>query len=292
MGHSDRRRRHSTRSGAKGLWTLGAIVASSLFVVASAYAASRQAQERTARKACLSGDYTKGVSILSELFVDTHDPTYIFNQGRCFEQNRRYEDAIARFQEYLRAGTNLGTSDRASAEKHISDCQDLLAKQTGQTGLPAATQAPAAPVQAPIPQQSSAAPPPASGTPMPVPVVLQQMQPQPASASGSGLRTAGIVTASIGGAAVIAGVIFNLKVNSMASDMQNTPGGYSDGKESDRKTYETLGWISYGVGAACVATGAALYVLGLKSGPRGSTSVALVPAFSPSQVGAILEGAF
>ena len=46
--------------------------------------------------ACLSGDYTKGVAILSELFVDTKDPTYLFNQGRCFEQNRRYDDAIAR----------------------------------------------------------------------------------------------------------------------------------------------------------------------------------------------------
>jgi hypothetical protein len=32
--------------------------------------------------ACLSGDYTKGVAILSELFVDTKDPTYLFNQGR------------------------------------------------------------------------------------------------------------------------------------------------------------------------------------------------------------------
>jgi hypothetical protein len=271
------------------MWTLGAIVASSLFVAASVHAASRQAQERTARKACLSGDYMKGVSILSDLFVDTHDPTYIFNPGRCFEQNRRYEDAIARFQEYLRAGTNLGPSDKASAEKHISDCQDLLAKQTGQ---PAATQAPAAPVQAPILQQASAAPPPASVTPRPVPVVLQQMQPQPASAPGSGLRTTGIITASIGGAAVIAGVIFNLKVNSMASDMQNTPGGYSDGKESDRKTYETLGWVSYGVGAACVVTGAILYVVGLKSGSRMSSPVALVPTFAPGHAGALLKGAF
>ena len=69
-----------------------------------ALAASRQAQELTARTSCLSGDYAKGVAILSELFVDTKDATYIFNQGRCFEQNSRYQDAIARFQEYLRAG--------------------------------------------------------------------------------------------------------------------------------------------------------------------------------------------
>jgi hypothetical protein len=101
----------------------------------SAQAASRQAQERKAHKACLSGDYAKGVSILSDLFVDSDDPTYILNQGRCFEQNRRYEDAIARFQEYLRAGMNLKPSDKVLAEKHIADCQNLLTKQPDYTWL-------------------------------------------------------------------------------------------------------------------------------------------------------------
>ncbi len=92
-----------------------------------ALAASKQAQERAARMACLSGDYNKGVTILSELFVDTKDPTYIFNQGRCFEQNHRYEDAISRFEEYLRVpGAKLDAADRAAAEKHISDCKDWL----------------------------------------------------------------------------------------------------------------------------------------------------------------------
>jgi hypothetical protein len=30
------------------------------------------------------------VEILAGLYVDTNDPTYIFNQGRCFEQTHRY----------------------------------------------------------------------------------------------------------------------------------------------------------------------------------------------------------
>jgi len=46
------------------------------------------------------------------------------------------------------------------------------------------------------------------------------------------------------------------------------------------------------VGAACVATGAVLYYLGLRSGSAGSTSFALVPAFAPGQAGALLKGAF
>src|SRR5664279_288568 len=96
-------------------------------LAAGKQAQGREPQERAARKACLNGDYTKGVAILSELFVDTKDPTYLFNQGRCFEQNHRYEDALSRFEEYLRAAQGtLDAADQAAAEKHIADCKDRL----------------------------------------------------------------------------------------------------------------------------------------------------------------------
>ena len=87
-------------------------------------------------------------------------------------------------------------------------------------------------------------------------------------------------------------MILNLKVNSMANDMQNTPGGYSPSKESDRKTYQTLGWIGYGAGAACVATGAVLYVLSLRSAGQPGSSVALVPTIGQGQAGVSLSGAY
>jgi hypothetical protein len=240
-------------------------------------------RERTARTACLSGDYAKGVAILAELFVTTKNPVFIYNQARCYEQNRRYEDSIARFQEYLRAGKRLSKEEKADSQKHIVDCQDLLAKQSIPVVAPPTPTPPA-----PAAVQGSA-------TPVPViaaaPPVVQQSNSQLGGEPGSGLRTAGIVTAAVGGAALVAGVILNLKVNSLASDLQKTD-GYSASKVSDRKSYETLGWVSYGVGAACVATGAVLYYLGLRSGSAGSTSVALVPAFAPGQAGAFLKGAF
>ena len=56
----------------------------------------------------------------------------------------------------------------------------------------------------------------------------------PSPTSGSGLLTASIVTASVSEAAFFAGFIFNIKVNSVAGDMETTPGTYSSGKESDR----------------------------------------------------------
>jgi hypothetical protein len=221
--------------------------------------------------------------MLSELFVDTEDPTYIYNQGRCFEQNLRYEEAIGRFQECLRAGKKISKAERADAQKHIADCKGLIASQS-QPAV-AAPAAVTAPVVVPAP---AVAPTPVAWA---VPPIVQQTNQQPAGESGSGLRTAGIITAAFGGAAVVSGVILNLKVNSMASDMQKT-NGYTDGKDSDRKTYQTLGWVGYGVGVACVATGAVLYYLGVRSGPPGTSSVALVPAFAPGQASASVKGVF
>jgi tetratricopeptide (TPR) repeat protein len=87
-------------------------------------------------KACLTGNTSKGVEILADLFIETRDPTYLFNQGRCFEQNRRYEDAIARFREYLLRDRKLGAEEKVDAERHIAACQFYLGKiETGQPAL-------------------------------------------------------------------------------------------------------------------------------------------------------------
>jgi tetratricopeptide (TPR) repeat protein len=263
------------------------LAVSSLLVATSVQAGGKDTQrERSARKACLAGDYAKGVSILSDLFLDSKDATHIFNQGRCLEQNGRFEDAVFRFQEYLRLATDLGEADKGAARKHIADCQDQLAKRNGQPAAdapaPSAAVAPAA-VQGPAQSPAVVEPPPPS-------ILVQSNQP-PVVESGSRIRTAGIVTAGVGGAALLAGVVFNLKANSIASSYQDR-GGYTQGKESDRKTYETLAWVGYGVGAACVATGAVIYLFGRKGDASGSSALAVLPAFAPGEAGAVLKGAF
>jgi hypothetical protein len=115
-------------------WRSLAACAAFILAARAAQAKDVDAQEREARTACLAGDYAKGVAILSKLFVSTKDPVFIYNQGRCFEQNHRYEDAVARFQEYLRVGRKLSKTEKAEAEKHVADCQDLLAKQRPSQG--------------------------------------------------------------------------------------------------------------------------------------------------------------
>jgi hypothetical protein len=245
-------------------------------------AASRDARERSARTACLAGNYAKGITILSELFVETNDATYIYNQGRCLEQNARYTEAIARFQEYLGVGRKLTAGDKADTQKHIAACESMLAKQQqpGVVAGPEATQGVVVASPSPTFPQTVASPPVERAV---------ASQPQDVRLPGRGLRTAGIVVAGVGGAALVAGVILNLKVNAMANDFRNV-NGYTDAKESDRKTYEALGWTSYGVGAACVATGAVLYLLGYRAGQEQSPTVAA--SVSSSGVIAELQGRF
>ena len=141
----------------------------------------------------------------------------------------------------------------------------------------------------PVAPQLSATPVPISGPPV-IERPLSATSPAVGS-PGAGLRTAGVVTAAVGGAVLVTGIVLNLKVNSMASDFQNL-NGYTDSKESDRKNLATLAWVSYGLGAACVATGSVLYVLGLRGSRQGSTSIAFAPGFGPGGAVALLKGAF
>jgi tetratricopeptide (TPR) repeat protein len=262
-----------------------------LLVCLPALADSRQTKdkERIARKACLDGDYKKGVAILSDLFLSSMDATYIFNQGRCYEQNGQYESAIARFEEYLRS--NLTPETRASSEKHLEDCRKNLAKERESSAPPAAlAPLPVAPAPAtrtepePRPDPNSETSSLASTETVPPPV--------PPSERRWGLITGGIVTASLGAGIVVGGLLFHMQANSMASDWENKPGSYSASEEDKQKTYRTLAGVSYGVGAAMVATGTILIIVGAKPRAPSSNNLAIAPTFGPGLAGAVLTGAF
>ena len=268
-------------------------------LAALAGAKDRDSKERTARTACLAGDYAKGVALLAELYVSTKDIAYLFNQARCFEQNGKYEEAILRFHEYQLKNADAGNPPDESAEKHIASCQALLDKQkAGQVAtLPPVTPtvtAPAVPAEPkPVavesPGQRAEAKP--EATVEPKADVSASIAPE---TPGRGLRVAGIAAAAVGVAGLAAGVVFNLKANSLASDLESANGSsttlYSRSKESSRSSYATLTWVAYGAGAACMAGGAVLYFFGRSPGP--STQVALAPAVGVGEVGAVLQGAF
>jgi hypothetical protein len=52
--------------------------------------------------------------------------TAVYNQGRCYQQNNRWEQAISRFREYLRKAKDLSDNDTAEVNRQISDCEASL----------------------------------------------------------------------------------------------------------------------------------------------------------------------
>jgi hypothetical protein len=238
----------------------------------------KDARERAAKRACLTGTPSEGVAILTDLYLDTNDPNHIFNQGRCFEQNRQYEDAIGRFREYLIKAKGLNDQARSDTEKHITDCQSYLSGTETAT-----TKAGTAEVQPTNVQSATAG---ATLSEQPTDVTTSLPRPS-ATGSGGGLRTAGWIGIAVGGAGLISGLVLNLKANSLKTDLEND---YDPNVASTRQSYKTMAWLAYGIGGACLAGGVLLSFLGWRSGRTADLVVA--PSIGPDMAGAALTGAF
>jgi len=252
---------------------------------ATGKSATKAAGEKAAKKACIVGDVRKGIDLLGDLFVETNDPTYIYNQGRCFEQNHRWEEALDRFQEYLRKVPDLPTGEKANVDGHIADCEAKMGKLAPPPVSPIATPAPAQP---PTPTFPPTPPPPTTDNLVAISPVTATAEPR----SSSRLRTAGVVTVAGGALALVGGLVCNLRANTLATDLSGST--YDRSKASQRDTYVTLGWVGYGVGAAALVTGATLYILGGRStaGAESPTSVSLAPVLLPGLASLSLRGAY
>ena len=55
--------------------------------VAQAQETGQDPRVGEAKTACVAGDVPKGVRLLAELYTASGDPIWIFNQGRCYQQN-------------------------------------------------------------------------------------------------------------------------------------------------------------------------------------------------------------
>ena len=241
-------------------------------------AGSKESRERAAKKACLTGDASAGVAILTDLYLDTNDTTYLFNQGRCFEQNRHYEDAIGRFREYLEKAKNLRAEDKADTRRHIANCESYLRERPGEPSKPESASMPAE--KPPVVNSKPPMDEPRTAEGLAVPTAPA------ANPSGGALRVAGGIVVGLGLASIATGVVLNLKANGMTHDLE---ADWSSGTNSSRQSYETAAWIGYGAGAACVVAGVVMYYLGWR---RRSVSLAAVPAVAADMAGTVLVGAF
>jgi len=204
-----------------------------------------ETRAREAKRACLSGDFGRGQAILADLFVDSGDPTYLFNQGRCFEQNVRYQDAVGRFNEYLLKAPRATEAEQAEARAHIAFCETELRKS--------ATLVAPAPAPAPAPEAEAAA---GAST--------ERSAPTPWQRTGAWIA-AGTTVAALGLAVVEhvryarKGHEFNdLVKQRRCNDAAADKGGATCSSLADAQ--DTAGALALlGYGAATLAAGAAIY---------------------------------
>jgi hypothetical protein len=233
-------------------------------------------RELRARTECLAGRYQAGAELLAQLFAETGNANYIYNQGRCYEQNGKQSEAILRFREYLRTAKNLSAAERAEVNGHIAECQAELDRRLA--ALPPSPAPPRGPEGG------------GNTGPNPSGDVVSRLS--GSSDDGRGLRIAGIATGSVGAAAVVTGVIFGVMAQSIANEVtaDSVQHRYDRGKDDRGKLYETLQWVSYGLGAAGLVTGGVLYYFGYRA--PASSSVSFLPVLLPGGSGAVVQGRF
>jgi hypothetical protein len=238
-------------------------------------AADRDVLENSARKACMMGDYPKGMEILSDLFIQTKNITYVYNQGRCLEQNHRWEEALDRFLEYHRKTPSLDEREASEVEQHIVECKSHLKEQAAMAPPPVVPAALAS-VPKPVP-----------------PAAVQLVVPvrAPKQAGGTGLWVSGIAVGVVGIAGIATGAILAAKTRTLTDELNKT---YNRDQAATRDSYETWGWVSYGVGAAALVAGTTLCIWGWRTGksePEAST-VSVLPFGGPGAGGVLLQGAY
>jgi hypothetical protein len=223
-------------------------------------------RETEARRECLAGRYQRGIDLLATLFTETKDANHIFNQGRCYEQNNRPDEAISRFREYLRKAPNLPAAEAAEVQAHIRDCEKMKAEQRDAQAGPATD------------------------------VELRQRLAQDEERRARNMRVAGISIAAAGAVAIAFGGYMSYRTKTLESDFQEKQRRQM-GTFFDRTAYnngqraELFQWIGYAVGAVAVGTGGIFYYLGYR-GREGAPAVALVPAVGPRRAEAHLRWSF
>jgi hypothetical protein len=234
---------------------------------------SREQREARARTACAAGRVDEGVEMLARLLTEFRHPNYIFNQARCYQQNGLLEQALTRFQEYLRVATEVSPEERARAQRYADEVSARLAeRQTAERQARAADNA----------AEKAAAPEPRIIEPPP-PVVHAVTPPAPPPPPR--FRSTAIVLGAVAVVAGAGGLTASLRVRSLERAVEQAPpASFTAADLANRRrqahNFELLQWVGYGVGGAALVSSLLFLMVGHDLGDRalGVGSVAGRPA--------------
>jgi tetratricopeptide (TPR) repeat protein len=260
------------------------------------------------------GRWDEAAEAFERAYSARNDPTFIYNMAQAYRRKGDAKRALELYKNYLikapKAAQRAEVEERIAALQKQVEESDRSGKSLAPTPTPAPVPAPVVdpaplPVPAPATVYDPAPAPAPAAAPMYVPAPAPASAPtyipaqarlvepapasQPSSSPGRGLRISGIVSGALGLAAVGTGIFLSLETDQYSSSVEN--GTIFNPYFDDRgKLYEKLQWVSYGVGAGLIATGAILYVVGATKAkaPR----VVMVPTVLPGGAGLGAQGAF
>jgi tetratricopeptide (TPR) repeat protein len=118
------------------------VVVFALALGAGRATAAADAREIKAREDFAAGRFQEALDIFARLYAETLHPIYLRNIGRCYQNLRKPDRAIATFRDYLRKHTKISEDERKEVEGFIKEMQDLEQRQREDAAQPAASPTP------------------------------------------------------------------------------------------------------------------------------------------------------
>jgi tetratricopeptide (TPR) repeat protein len=254
------------------------------------------------------GRYQDAAKEFEAAYEAKNDPALLYNLAQSHRLAGNTEQALHFYRTYLRRVPKA--ANRSEIEERILALEKLLDVKKGtqippnQTIPPAVGGTPPTAVETPPPLTT----PPPPATPPPAPIGMQPPPPMttapppgpaPAGEPGARKKTLGLIVGGVGVVGVGLAVYFGQGAKSAADEITkagNNGGLYTphlrDVDDRGRK-YQTLEFVSLGLGAAALAGGILLYLNGSNASEAARPGgVALSPALSPNAAGATMRVTF
>lgn len=244
---------------------------------------ARQAYEG-GKKAYNLGDFDKSIELWKQAYEYRDDPIFLFNIGQAYRQKADYQKAIFFYKAYTREEPRA--RNRPEVEARIVELQKLL---DAQPPPPEPPQSRAVEPPVPTPESRPVVPPIATSPPP------HDDEVEPIAHPGRSYKVAAWVTGGVGVGALIAGIVFSLRAQSIQGDIETAAQSGMPwsaelvDQEADGRTSATLGLVGIGVGAAAIAGAATLYYLGVRKDAAAMREAQswIVPSLQPNGGGVV-----
>jgi tetratricopeptide (TPR) repeat protein len=229
---------------------------------------------RKATNAFELGNFDEAIREYEQAYKLKDDPAILYNLGQAHRLAQHPSEALHFYKMYLSKVPNA--QNRAEVESKITALQQLVDQQRAATAMP-----PTAPMRAtPTPETAPAAGGPAAAE-----------KPAPPPKPGFAMKVSGIAVGVAGVGLVAAGVAFGVLAKNAGDDLthQAQMGTFDYAKQQDGKRDQMLEGVFLGIGAAAVAAGTVLYVLGHRAARRAAsneTALQLAPVAGRDRAGA------